>query len=196
MTFSIVAVDKKTRTLGVATATGSTFVGNRVPHVERGVGAIATQGLTEISYGVKGLKLLETGYAPRDVLRRLLGSDPEKEHRQVMIIDVLGRKAAFTGEKNLDFKGHLLGRDYVIGGNMLASKKVTEEMAKAFEEGRGFAERLLLALEAGKEAGGDIRGERSAALMVAPHRIEGYLNLRVNDHRDPIRELRRLLKRR
>lgn len=192
MTFSIVAIDKKTRTMGVATTTANTCVGSRVPHIKENVGAIATQGLTEVSYGIKGLELLEMGYTPREVLRKLLKSDPKKEHRQVIIIDIYGRKAAFTGGKNFDFKGHIIGKNYIVAGNLLASEKVIKEMAKSFERGGEFAEKLLFALEAGKEAGGDIRGERSAALVIAHYKIGGILSLRVDDHSDPIKELKQL----
>ena len=195
MTFSIIAKDKKTQTLGVATATGNTGVGNRVPHIKEGVGAIATQGLTEVSYGTKGLELLEIGYGSQEVLEKLLENDPKKEHRQVIIIDIHGGKAAFTGKENFDFKQHIIGENYIVAGNLLASEDVIKEMAKAFEKGHTFVEKLLLALEAGKEAGGDIRGERSAALLVTPYEAIGRsLDLKVDDHPDPVKELCRLFK--
>lgn len=193
MTFSIVALERRSQTLGVATATGAPFVRNRVPHLRVGVGAIATQGFTEISYGVNGLRLLEACYPPTDVLEMLVRSDPGKDRRQVLIIDAHGRKAAFTGGEVPDHKGQILGRDYVIGGNLLATEDVIWEMADAFKRGEIFVEKLLFALEAGKRAGGDVRGERSAALIVASHKTKRYLDLRVDDHRDPLRELRRLL---
>lgn len=193
MTYSIVAIDQKTQAVGVATVTANTRVGDRVPHAKGGVGAIATQGLTEVSYGIKGLELLERGCTPQEALRKMLKNDPEREHRQVMIIDVYGRKAAFTGKANFDFKGHIVGEDYIVGGNFLASENVIKEMAKAFETGNKFVEKLLLALEAGEKAGGDIRGERSAALIVMPYKVKEGLILRVDDSSDPINELKQLL---
>lgn len=197
MTFSIVALDKKTHTLGVATATGSTYVGNRVPHVKEGVGAIATQAETEISYGVRGLELLKSGYTPKEALEKLLSEDSKREHRQVIIIDKHGRKAAFTGQKNIDYKGHIIREDCVVAGNMLVNENVLKEMVRAFEEEKGeLARKLLRALEAGKEAGGDFRGERSAALIVAFPKIDDKLVLKVNDHNEPIKELRKLLEQR
>ncbi len=192
MTFSIVALDQETKTVGVATATGNINVGSRVPHVKEDIGAIATQGLTETSYGIKGLKLLEMGYTPQEALEKLLKIDPWKEYRQVIIIDIQGRKAAFTGKENFNFKGHIIGECYIVAGNLLAGKEVIIEMAKAFERGKEeFEEKLLLALEAGKKAGGDIRGERSAALVTAS-KIKKSLNLKVDNHKDPIKELKQL----
>jgi uncharacterized Ntn-hydrolase superfamily protein len=195
MTFSIVAIDRKTKTLGIATASGSVGVGNRVPHIKEGIGAIATQGLTEVSYGIKGLELLEMNYTPQKALEKMLKSDSEREKRQVIIIDVHGRKAAFTGKENLEFKGHIIGKNYIVAGNLLASENVIREMAKAFERGKKFEEKLLLALEAGKRAGGDARGERSAALITAS-KIKGGLNLKVDNHQNPIEELRELFNKR
>jgi len=192
MTFSIVALDPTTKALGVATATGNPYVGNRVPHIKKAVGAIATQGLTNISYGINGLKLLEAGLPPLEILKKLLQHDPKRDYRQVIIIDIHGRKAAFTGKRNIDYKGHIIGKNYIVAGNLLARRNVLNEMAKAFEKQRRFVEKLLSALEAGRKAGGDIRGERSTALIVIPYKNDKPIDLRVNDHPNPIKELRRI----
>lgn len=192
MTFSIVARHEKTLALGVATSTANTGVGSRVPHVKQGVGAVATQARTEIAYGVRGLELLEKGYTPQKALEEMLKGDAHREHRQVIIIDVHGEKAAFTGRENLEFKGHLMGDGYVVAGNMLATETVIVGMARAFEREHGFAEKLLATLEAGQQAGGDARGERSAALLIAPYEAGRSLNLKVDDSLDPIKDLRRL----
>jgi uncharacterized Ntn-hydrolase superfamily protein len=111
LTFSIVAKCSKTLALGVAVATASIAVGNRVPHVKANVGAIATQAKTNIEYGVKGLKLLEMGFSPQTVLESILKEDPEREERQIIIIDVHGRTAAFTGKNTVEWKGHLIGEN-------------------------------------------------------------------------------------
>lgn len=197
MTFSIVAIEQKTKTIGVATTTANPSVGSRVPHAKNGVGAIATQGLTEIYYGIKGLKLLERAHTPQEVLEILLKNDREKEHRQLIIIDIHGKKAAFTGKECFDFKGHIIGKDYVVAGNFLANDNVVKEMAKAFEKGNEFVEKLVLTLEAGKKAGGDRRGERSAALVVVSSTNTGVnLDLRVDNNYQPIKELRQLFEKR
>lgn len=193
MTFSIVALDGKTKALGAAVASGSSLplLGKRVAHVRKNVGAIATQGLTEVSYGIKGLELLGRGYEPEKALEALLRRDPEREQRQVIMIDAQGRTAAFTGKENFDFKGHIVGANYVAAGNLLANENVLKGMADAFEKGKELPERLLLALEAAKKAGGDARGERSAAMVVVS-KTGRNLTLTVNDQSDPIKELGRI----
>lgn len=192
MTYSIVAIDRKAHALGVATSTGNTDVAKRVPDIKRGIAAIATQGFTETSYGIRGLDLLEKGYVPHEALKKLLDDDPNKEYRQVIIIDAQGQRAAFTGQKTLDHKGQIIGKDYVIAGNLLANDKVITEMAIAFRKKGGFSEKLFFVLEAGKKAGGDLRGERSAALIVESNSNENLI-LKVDNHHDPIKELERLL---
>jgi len=192
----MVARCPKTRILGVCVSTAVPAVGSRVPHVEAGVGAIATQANTNTLYGINGLKLLKTGLSPRAVLETMLKEDPKRESRQVIIIDKDGRTAAFTGKETIDWKGHLVGEDYVVAGNMLVGSQVIEAMAQTFEGSEGeLAERLIKALEAGQEAGGDKRGRMSAALLIASQqRIETrlLLDLRVNKHPDPVGELRRI----
>lgn len=192
MTFSIVARCSKTLALGVAVATASIAVGDRVPHVKAGVGAVATQAKTNVNYGIEGLKLLETGLSPKETLKILLAKDSEREERQVIMIDANGRVAAFTGEKTIEWKGHIVGRDYAVAGNMLVSGEVIEAMAFAFEESEGeiLAERLLRALEAGQQAGGDKRGRASAALKVQGSNL--HMDLRVDFDSDPIGKLRKL----
>jgi len=181
--------------LGVSVSTAIPAVGSRVPHVEAGVGAIATQAKTNILYGINGLKLLKTELSPQAALETMLKEDPERESRQVIIIDKDGRTAAFTGKETIDWKGHLLGKDYAVAGNMLVSRRVIEVMAQTFESSEGeLAERLIKALEAGQEAGGDKRGMMSAALMVTSQKrgTSPILNLRVDEHQNPVRELRRI----
>ncbi len=194
MTFSIVAVDRKTGTLGVATASGRTHVGNRVPHAKEGAGAIATQGLTEVSYGTRGLELLGRGNTANEALGTLLETDANRELRQVIIIDALGRKAAFTGKENFDHKGHVIGEGYIVAGNLLASENVLEKMAAAFARRGKFAGKLLSALEAGWKAGGDKRGTQSAALVVRSASGGENLALKVDNNRDAVRELLRLFR--
>ena len=191
----MVARCPKTRMLGVCVSTAVSAVGSRVPHVEAGVGAIATQANTNILYGINGLKLLKTGLSPQAALETMLKEDPERESRQVIMIDKGGRTAAFTGKETIDWKGHLVGGDYAVAGNMLVGSKVIEAMAQTFENSEGdLAERLMKALEAGQEAGGDKRGRVSAALVVASQKrgTSPVLNLRVDKHPDPVRELRRI----
>jgi len=182
--------------LGVCVSTAVPAVGSRVPHVEAEVGAIATQASTNILYGINGLKLLKTGLSPRAVLETMLKEDPQRESRQVLIIDRDGRTAAFTGKETIDWKGHLVGKDYAVAGNMLVGSKVIEAMAQTFESSEGeLAERLLKALEAGQDAGGDKRGKVSAALLVASKEQRGkrpILDLRVDEHPNPVGELRRI----
>lgn len=197
-TFSIVARCPKTLALGVSVASGSIAVGSAVPHIEPNVGVLAVQGYTNFLHGVNGLKLLREGYSPQEVIEKLLKNDNLREMRQVTIIDSLGRKAAFTGTRTPEWRGHIIGEDYVAAGNLLASSRVLEGMAKAFEnsEGEWLAERLMRALEAGEREGGDIRGSRSAALLVAErepiHESRPIINLRVDYHEKPVKELRRI----
>jgi uncharacterized Ntn-hydrolase superfamily protein len=195
-TFSMVARCPKTFSLGVCTSSAAPAVRSRVPHVEKGVGAIATQANTNILYGIDGLKLLKRGLSPQIALRTMLKEDPDRETRQVIIIDKQGRTAAFTGKETIDWKGHLIGKNYVVAGNMLVGSKVIEAMAQAFEGSDGeLAERLMKALEAGQEAGGDKRGKTSAALLVLSKEqkeTRPLIDLRVDEHPDPVNELRRI----
>ncbi len=195
----MVARCPKKLTLGVCVSTAVPAVGGRVPHVEAGVGAIATQAKTNVSYGMNGLKLLRKGLSPQAALDAMLKEDPDRESRQVIIIDRKGRTATFTGKETIGWKGHLVGENYAVAGNMLASSQVIEAMAQIFENSDGeLAERMLKALEAGQEAGGDKRGRMSAALLIAGQRqIENrpLLDLRVDKHHDPVKELIRIFER-
>ena len=199
-TFSIVAFDPKTGDLGVAVASRVLAVGAVVPYAQAGVGAIATQAFANTTYGPKGLALLRKGLTPEQVLKRLLAEDKDREHRQVGIVDAKGRAAAFTGKKCLPWAGHLVGKGYAVQGNILAGEQVVKAMAQAFENTKGeLAERLMAALEAGESAGGDARGKQSAALLVVRKGggyggfDDRYIDLRVDDHPEPVKELRRLL---
>jgi uncharacterized Ntn-hydrolase superfamily protein len=197
LTFSIVARCPKTLALGVAVSTAVPAVGSVVPHVKVDIGAIATQAQTNVAYGIGGLQLLENGETPEKVLKKLLAADKDREQRQVIIIDVKGRTAAFTGKETEDWKGHVMGENCVVAGNILAGREVIKAMHDRFKEEKGtLASRLLTALEAGQEAGGDKRGRMSAALLVADSRWIGssrpLLDLRADAHSDPVAELRRV----
>lgn len=192
----MVARCPRTLALGVCVSTAAPAVGSRVPHVEADVGAIATQARTNVLYGIEGLKMLKAGFSPQKTLEAVLKKDPDQESRQVIIIDKEGRKAAFTGKETVNWKGHLTGKDYAVAGNLLVGRRVLEAMAQAFERSEDLlADRLMRALEAGQEAGGDRRGRVSAALLVASKKNKGtppILALRVDKHKDPVTELRRV----
>jgi uncharacterized Ntn-hydrolase superfamily protein len=196
----MVARCPKTLMLGACVSTAAPAVGSRVPHVEAGVGAIATQAKTNIFYGINGLKLLKVGLSPQAALETMLKEDLGRESRQVIIIDREGRTAAFTGKDTVIWKGHLVGENYVVAGNMLVGSQVIDAMAQTFRDSEGeLAERLLKALEAGQEAGGDKRGRMSAALLIADQqRIEPrlILDLKVDKHHDPVKELKRIFEKR
>jgi len=196
-TFSLVARCSRTNEVGVCVATAIPAVGSVVPYAEADVGAIATQALTNVIYGTRGLELLRSGLSPQEALEKILREDPERESRQVIMIDAHGRTAAFTGKANVDWKGHLIGENYVVAGNMLVGAQVIQAMAEAFETSGGeLEERLLNALEAGQKAGGDKRGKRSAALLVMKRPeykgIRPFIDLRVDYHEAPVKELRRI----
>lgn len=175
--------------MGVAIASGSIAAGLRVPHAAPGVGIVATQAYTNVAYGTEGLRLLASGLTPDQALERLLAEDPQREIRQVAIMDFAGRKAVFTGAKTPRERGEVVGEDCVVIGNLLRSVKVLEKMAEYFNKTRGtFALRLLEALKAGSESGGDKRGEKSAALTVID-KTRVLLNLRVDESPNPIQEL-------
>lgn len=193
MTWSIIARDGD-GSFGVAIASRFFAVGALCPHARSGVGALATQALVNPLYGEPGLALLAQGTPPAEVIRMLTEPDAGRDHRQLHIVDVHGRVAAHTGRACIDWCGHLAGAHFSVAGNMLAGPQVLRETAAAYERAVGlpFAERLLTALEAGDAAGGDKRGKQAAALVV--HTTEAYpaLDLRVDDHEEPFRELRRL----
>lgn len=192
-TFSILAISQDSSLMGVATASGSTNVGDRVPHAKPGIGVIATQAYTNVAYGIKGLELLQEGLSPEEALKKLLNEDIERNMRQVAIMDFKGRKAVFTGSDVPKHCAEFVGEDFIVIGNLLSTKGVVNSMAREFETSKGsLASRLLKALQAGSESGGDKRGERSAALIVVSgERVE--VEIRVGMHEHPIEELFRRL---
>lgn len=198
-TFSIAAWDPEAKEYGVAVASRFLAVGHVVPWVAADAGAIATQAWANTSFGPKGLALLRAGKPATDVLAELLAADPQAARRQVGIVDAKGGVAAHTGDGCMAWAGHRTGEGFACQGNILAGPQVVEAMAAAFPKARGdLADRLLAALAAGDRAGGDSRGRQSAALYVA--RAEGgysgfndrLIDLRVDDHADPVTELARL----
>jgi len=188
-TFSILAISPDSKLMGVAVASGSTSVGDRVPHAKPGVGVIATQAYTNVAYGIKGLELLARGLSPEQTLDRLLMEDSGRELRQVAIMDFKRRKAVFTGVNAPKFRGEIVGESYVVIGNLLAGKEVARSMAEEFERSSGdLAWRMAKALKAGSESGGDKRGEKSAALIVvSTEKVE--VEIKVDKHVNPIGEL-------
>lgn len=199
-TYSIIARDPATGELGVAVQSHWFAVGLDVPWAEPGVGVVATQSFVNPAYGLLGLDQMRSGKAAPEVLRLLLLRDQEREVRQVAMMDAQGRVAAHTGGKCIAAAGHHVGKDYAVQANLMASDKVWPAMSAAFEAAQGdLAERMLTALEAAQRAGGDLRGQQSAALIVVSGRASGRpwhdrrFHLRVDDHPAPLRELRRLV---
>jgi uncharacterized Ntn-hydrolase superfamily protein len=198
-TFSVVAYDSVTQELGVAVQSRYFSVGMAVPWAEAGAGAVATQATVNMAFGRQALAMLGSGLSSEETLQALAATDSLWDSRQVGIVDARGRAASWTGKRCLDWAGGRAGPGYACQGNILAGAAVVEGMARAFEGARGeLAERLIAALEAGQAAGGDRRGQQSAALLVVrpsathPEYRERYVDLRVEDHRSPIQELRRL----
>src|SRR5712675_428297 len=194
MTWSIIARDDMTGQFGIAVATRFFAVGARVPHIAAGLGGIATQALVNPYYGIEGLKLLREGRSPRDIVETLIAADSGHESRQLHILDASGRVAAHTGRDCVDWCGHLEGKGFSIAGNMLAGAGVLDETAKTYiaNETLPFARRLIAAMRAGETAGGDKRGKQSAALLIYGDEEWSALDLRVDDHSDPLAELERL----
>lgn len=200
-TFSIVARDPSTGELGVGVQSHWFSVGSNVSWAEAGVGAVATQSFIDPGYGPRGLALMKSGKPASAALQELLSVDAARDVRQVAFIDAQGRVAVHTGAKCIPFAGDRSGSNYSVQGNLLASSEVWESMARAFERTPGdLGDRILAALQAGQESGGDARGSQSAALLVvrgvsqdAPWRNR-VVDLRVEDHATPIAELTRLYK--
>ena len=193
MTWSIIARDPASGAFGVAIATRFFAVGSLCPHAQSGVGALSTQALMNPHYGAQGLELLRSGVPAPEVVKRLTAPDEGREQRQLHVIDAAGRIGQHTGKQCVDWCGAVSGDGYSVAGNMLANERVIRETAKAFQgTGKSFAERLLAALEAGEAAGGDKRGKQSAALLIYSTETYPELSLRVDDHADPLVELRRL----
>ena len=201
-TYSIVARDSKTGEMGVAVQSHWFSVGTIVAWGEAGVGVVATQSLVNPAFGPDGLKLLKTGLSPRQALNALLENDEGSEYRQLAILDKQGRLAVHTGEKCIPDAGHISGENFSAQANMMANNKVWGAMKQAFENSSELplAERLVECLKAAQGAGGDIRGKQSAALLIVAKEASGKpwidrkVDLRIDDHPNPIAELERLLK--
>lgn len=196
MTWSIIARDAS-GAFGIAIASKFFAVGALCPHVRSGVGAVATQALVNPMYAGRALDALERGQSPARVIDELTAGDEGRDHRQVHLIAADGRTAAYTGAACIDWCGSTAGNDFSVAGNMLAGPQVIEATAQAYRSGAGlpFAQRLIAAIAAGDAAGGDKRGKQAAALVI--HTTEDYcaLDLRVDDHHEPIQELQRLYER-
>jgi uncharacterized Ntn-hydrolase superfamily protein len=199
-TYSIVARDSATGQLGVAVQSHWFSVGPIVPFVEAGVGAVATQSFVDPGYGPLGLELMRAGKSAEEALRAMLAGDANPEVRQVAFVDARGNVAVHTGDKAIEAAGHKRGRGYSVQANLMLKPTVPDAMARAYESTRGdLTERLLAALEAAQAEGGDIRGSQSAAIIVVNGRSTGrpwadkLFDLRVEDHREPLKELRRLV---
>lgn len=199
-TFSIVGYDAETGALGIAVQSKFFAVGSVVPWAAAGVGAIATQSWANTTFGPNGLKFLKSGLSAEQTLERLIAEDSGRATRQVGIVDAKGNVANYTGDECNAWAGAVSGKHYTAQGNILAGAEVVKAMGKAFEETEGeLADRLMAALFAGQAAGGDIRGQQSAALLVVQEGSgyggfnDRYIDLRVDDAEKPIEALQRLL---
>lgn len=194
-TFSIAARCRTTSMLGVAVSTAVPCVGGICSFIHPAAGAIATQSWVNPYLGIDGLELLKSGMSARQVLDTLLSDDPGREVRQIGIVDRNGTAAAFTGKECVDWAGHITGDGFTVQGNMLAGAAVVEDMAKAAEAHAAapLYDRLMAVLEAGQAAGGDKRGKQSAQVKVYGAELYPYLDVRVDEHDEPVRELRRVL---
>ncbi|MEY4635926.1 MAG: hypothetical protein RJA55_1724 [Acidobacteriota bacterium] len=213
-TFSIIAFDPATNELGVGVQSRAFGAGAAVPYAKPGVGAVATQASANRQYGPKAIALLEQGLSPADVVKRITDEDPGRDSRQVAVIDAKGRSAVYTGKRVLDrnndptdlvhlggYAGFAAGPNFSAQGNTLASEEVVRAMAAAYQSGKGsMAERLMDALDAGQAKGGDTRGMQSAGILVvrplppnSDSTVERIVDIRVDDHEEPFKELRRLL---
>jgi uncharacterized Ntn-hydrolase superfamily protein len=213
-TFSIIAFDPATNELGVGVQSRAFGAGAAVPYAKPGVGAVATQASANRQYGPRAIALLEQGLSPEEVIKRITDEDPGRDTRQVAVIDTRGRSAVYTGKRVIDrnsdpkdlvhlggYAGHVSGVNFSAQGNTLASKAVVDAMAAAYQNGKGsMADRLMDALDAGQSKGGDTRGIQSAGILVvrplpanSESTVERIVDIRVDDHEEPFKELRRLL---
>ncbi len=199
-TFSIVAIDQTSGEIGIAVASKFLAVGAVVPWARANAGAVATQAWANLRYGPDGLDLLAAGRSAEDVVHALTIPDEKREHRQLGVVDRAGRAAAWTGGECYAWAGHRVGGGYTCQGNILTGPGVVDAMAETYGRATGkFPERLLAALEAGQAAGGDRRGQQSAAVYVVKEKggygghLDRYIDLRVDDHQAPIPELKKLL---
>lgn len=193
-TFTIIARCEHTQMLGLAMATSSPCAGVRCPLIQTGLGALSVQAVSNPRMRMLAMKLLEMGHPAQGVLKSLENSDPFIEYRQIGVVDADGRVAVRTGQKNIPWAGHFEGKGYLVMGNALSGEQVIRTMADSFEKSkeRSFDERLLSAIEAGRDAGGQPEGQTSAALLVYDRQPYPYLDLRVDVHEEPVRELRRI----
>lgn len=203
MTYSIVARDPATGRFGIAVQSHYLGVGPVVPWLEAGVGAVATQAFVDISFGPIGLELLRNGRSAEQVVAALVASDSLAEQRQLGVVDANGKAAAHTGRQTIPAAGHQVGDGYTVQGNLLHADSCWPAMARTYEaataEGLPFSERLLRALEAAEAEGGDVRGRQSAAIVIVEAELQPtpwrgrVLDVRVDDHPDPVPELRRIV---
>jgi uncharacterized Ntn-hydrolase superfamily protein len=201
-TFSVVGRDPKTGDMAVAVQSHWFSVGTTVSWGEAGVGVVATQSFINKSFGLRGLALLKEGKSPQEALNALLENDPGKDVRQVAILDTKGRVATHTGKNCIDDAGHLNGEGFSVQANMMLNKNVVPAMEKAWKANSDLelAERMVAVLKAAQDAGGDIRGKQSAALIVVKAKAtnepwnDRAIDIRVDDHAEPISELERILK--
>jgi uncharacterized Ntn-hydrolase superfamily protein len=200
MTYSIIARDPATSELGIAVQSRYFAAGRVVPWIEAGVGAIASQAFATPVYGHEGLRLLRSGLEPQAILDQLISEDPGEAQRQVAILDLQGRVAVHTGAKCVAAAGHAIGANCSAQANMMARDTVWGAMVHAFENSRGgLADRLLAAMEAAEREGGDVRGRQAASLIVVSGKASGVprldhvVDLRLDDHPDPVAEIKRLL---
>jgi uncharacterized Ntn-hydrolase superfamily protein len=193
-TFSITARCERTGQFGVAVSTKVAAVGMLCPFARAGTGAIATQSFVNPYLGIWGLDLLEEGREAEEVKNVLLERDPDPAKRQFAVVDRWGNAVAHTGEESDTWRGHHTGENFAVAGNMLVGEETLTSMARSFEGtvDAPLVERLLLALQAGQDAGGDKRGRQSAAVKVVDTEAYPYLDLRVDDHADPVPELWRV----
>jgi uncharacterized Ntn-hydrolase superfamily protein len=194
MTWSIIAKDPATGAFGLAVATCAFAVGARVPYGCGGVGAVATQSFVNPFAGIDGLRLLQEGRSARDVIDIVTAADAGADQRQIHVMDRTGKTAAFTGAACVPWCGAVKGKNVSVAGNMLAGPEVVAETLKVYEATAGldFDDRLIRALEAGEAAGGDKRGRQSAALRVWTTEVFPAIDIRIDDHENPLMELRRL----
>jgi uncharacterized Ntn-hydrolase superfamily protein len=214
-TFSIIAFDPETNQLGVGVQSRAFGAGAIVPWVEAGVGAVATQAAANRTYGPKAIALLKQGLSPEEVIKRITDEDPGRDTRQVAVIDVKGRMAAYTGARVIgrdkdpkdhvhygDYSGSIQGKNYSVQGNTLASPEVLKAMAQAWETSKGtMGERLLAALDGGQSKGGDSRGMQSGGIIVvqpvadlaASLQADRVVDIRVDDSENPFKELHRIM---
>jgi len=194
MTYSIIARDPATGHLGVAVASRFFAVGAMVPHLRGRVGAVATQAFVNPTYGTDGLRMLAEGGTPEAIIHTLTARDNGHAQRQFHLIGMTGQPAAYTGAACVDWAGHLIGAGVSVAGNMLEGPQVVAETLRAYQAAadKPLADRLLIAMQAGEDAGGDKRGRQSAALVICRDQDYVWLDIRADDDADPLAELRRL----